>query len=106
MARRGRSLRGDEVSERELLLYESAHRAHFIDKNWAEALAHWDAYLHQLPRGRFAVEAAYNRALCLLRLGHTDKAIRALKPFAQGAPGGYRQREAQTLLDELEHGEQ
>jgi TolA-binding protein len=91
----------DELTERELQLYESAHRAHFIDKNWAVALAAWDEYLRQLPRGRFSIEARYNRALCLVRLGRADAAVRALKPFALGTPGSYRQREAQTLIEQL-----
>jgi hypothetical protein len=91
----------DELTERELQLYERAHRAHFIDKNWAVALASWDEYLRKLPRGRFSIEAGYNRALCLVRLGMTDEAVRALRPFALGASGSYRQREAQTLIEQI-----
>ena len=94
--------RDDALTERELLLYDSAHRAHFTDKEWAAALAAWERYLRELPRGRFAIEASYNRALCLLRLGRTDEGVGALRPFAQGAFGSYRQREAQTLVERFE----
>jgi hypothetical protein len=90
------------MTERELLLYGRAHRAHFVEKSWATALAGWDDYLRQLPRGRFAVEARYNRALCLVRLGRTEQALGALRSLAQGAAGGYRQREARALIEQLE----
>lgn len=82
-------------------LYQAAHRAHFVDRNPAAALAAWNDYLAAAPRGRFAVEAQYNRALCLVRLGRTDEARRALEPFAQGAFGGYRQTESRSLLDAM-----
>lgn len=51
--------------------------------------------------GRFASEASYNRALCLVRLGRHAEAKRALEPFASGTMG-YRQSEARQLLQELE----
>ncbi|WP_437684742.1 tetratricopeptide repeat protein [Sorangium sp. So ce176] len=82
-------------------LYQAAHRAHFVDRNPAAALAAWNDYLAAAPRGRFAVEAQYNRALCLVRLGRADEARRALEPFAQGAFGGYRQTESRSLLDAM-----
>ncbi|WP_437961680.1 hypothetical protein WME76_19945 [Sorangium sp. So ce119] len=82
-------------------LYQAAHRAHFVDRSPAAALAAWNDYLAAAPRGRFAVEAQYNRALCLVRLGRTDEARRALEPFAQGAFGGYRQTESRSLLDAM-----
>ncbi|WP_438013507.1 hypothetical protein WMF18_21470 [Sorangium sp. So ce315] len=82
-------------------LYQAAHRAHFVDRNPSAALAAWNEYLAAAPRGRFAVEAQYNRALCLVRLGRTDEARRALEPFAQGAFGGYRQTESRSLLEAL-----
>jgi len=91
-----------EITERELLLYENAHRAHFVDKNWAAALSAWDEYLHKVPSGRFVVEARYNRALCLVRLGNNEQALHALRPFAQGSYGSYRQREAQALVEQIE----
>ncbi|WP_437497169.1 tetratricopeptide repeat protein [Sorangium sp. So ce1099] len=82
-------------------LYQAAHRAHFVERNPSAALGAWDAYLAAAPRGRFAVEAQYNRALCLVRLGRTDEARRALEPFAQGAHGGYRQTESRSLLEAM-----
>lgn len=96
----------DEITERELLLYENAHRAHFVDKHWAAALSAWNEYLHNVPSGRFAVEARYNRALCLVRLGNTEQALHSLQPFAQGLYGNYRQREAQALIEQIESAKQ
>lgn len=78
-------------------LYRVAHRAHFVDQNPAAALAAWDEYLKAAPNGRFAVEARYNRALCLARLGRNAEAREALAPFAAGKYDGYRQREAAEL---------
>jgi TolA-binding protein len=85
-------------------LYATAHRAHFVSHDPAAALAAWDAYLASYPRGRFALEARYNRALSLVRLGRTGEARVALAPFADGSLGGYRQREARELLDALNVG--
>ncbi|WP_438044795.1 tetratricopeptide repeat protein [Sorangium sp. So ce128] len=82
-------------------LYQAAHRAHFVERNPAAALDAWNAYLAAAPRGRFAVEAQYNRALCLVRLGRKDEARRALEPFAQGALGGYRQAESRSLIEAM-----
>lgn len=82
-------------------LYQAAHRTHFVEHNPGAALTAWNAYLAAAPRGRFSVEAHYNRALCLVRLGRTDEARRALELFASGAFGGYRQTEARTLLDAM-----
>ncbi|WP_437668692.1 tetratricopeptide repeat protein [Sorangium sp. So ce131] len=82
-------------------LYQAAHRAHFVERNPAAALAAWDVYLAAAPRGRFSVEAQYNRALCLVRLGRADEAQRALEPFARGAFGAYRQTDARVLIDAL-----
>lgn len=94
------------VTERELRLYESAHRTHFVARDYREALTAWNDYLKQAPRGRFAVEASYNRALCLVRLGRTSEAQHALTPFANGAYGAYRKAEAQALLEKLQVQEQ
>jgi hypothetical protein len=70
-------------------LYRLAHEAHF------------DAHdLRSAPNGRFATEARYNRAICLLRLGRDGEARQALEPFASGKMG-YRQNEARQLLEEL-----
>jgi type IV secretory pathway VirB10-like protein len=87
-------------SDRDGDLYRLAHEAHFAGHDYARALPAWEAYLRAAPSGRFATEARFNRALCLLRLGRTEEARTALKPFALGAMG-YRQNEAQQLLDEL-----
>jgi RNA polymerase sigma-70 factor, ECF subfamily len=87
--------------DRETPLYEAAHEAHFVARDPARALAAWDAYLAAFPSGRFAPEAKYNRALSLLRLGRRDEAKEALAPFADGAYGDYRKREAKKLFDAL-----
>jgi hypothetical protein len=79
--------------------YGRAHRAHFVDDAPARALAAWNDYLAAYPRGVFAPEARYNRALCLIRLGRYAEAERALGPFARGRPGAYRRDEALRLLD-------
>ena len=82
-------------------IYRQAHQAHFSQRDYSAALAGWERYLKAAPRGRFAAEAAYNRAICLVRLGRTAQARQALEPFAKGSYGGYRQSEAQQLLDAL-----
>jgi len=79
--------------------YGRAHAAHFEANEPGAALALWDRYLDRYPRGTFAPEARFNCALCLLRVGRGDEAIEALRPFAAGAYGGYRRREAATLID-------
>jgi hypothetical protein len=84
-------------------VYRKAHRAHFRQGDVASALADYDLYLAQQPDGRFAVDARYNRALCLVRLGRHEEAKRALEPFASGSHGGYRQADATRLLAALEH---
>jgi hypothetical protein len=80
-------------------LYRAAHDRHFRGGNPAEAIAAWDAYLAKAPRGRFVPEARYNRALQLLRAGRRSEGLAALEPFARGAFGGYRQADAQKLLE-------
>ena len=91
----------DAGLDAELELYRAAHRAHFGGQDSAAALAAWDAYLAKSPKGRFALEARYNRALCLVRLDRKAEARTALEPFARGAFGGYRKREAGELLEAL-----
>ena len=93
------SVRGADDDE---ALYLAAHRAHFTTRDPAAALAAWDAYLRAYPRGRFALEAAYDRAIDLVRLHRIQDARQALAPFASGMRGGYRQKEARTLIDALE----
>jgi hypothetical protein len=84
-------------------LYRRAHDLHFHGGDPAFALAAWDAYLAAEPHGRFSVEARYNRALVLIRLGRYADARAALGPFARGeiAPAGYRQAEAEQLVERL-----
>jgi hypothetical protein len=80
--------------------YARAHVAHFGGTSWHRALTAWDDYLRSYPRGTFAPEARFNRALCLIRLERFDTAKQALRPFAAAAVGrGYRAAEARTLLD-------
>ena len=80
----------------------SAHLAAARALSRAAALRAWDAYLAAAPSGRFAPEARYNRALCLVRLGRKDDAERALRPFADGAYGSYRRDEAKALIEALQ----
>jgi hypothetical protein len=91
----------DAGLDAELELYRAAHRAHFIEHDSAAALAGWDAYLAKAPGGGFALEARYNRALCLVRLDRKAEARTALEPFARGTFGAYRKREATELLEAL-----
>jgi tetratricopeptide (TPR) repeat protein len=85
----------------EMALYREAHRAHFSERNYALALAHWDRYLALSPRGAFVLEARYNRGVALYRLGRREAAAEALRPFADGVYGGYRSDEATRMLQEL-----
>ena len=82
-------------------LYREAHRIHFAEHDCGRAVSAWERYLKAAPGGRFALEARYNRGVCLVRLGNTGAAIRALRPFAEGKLGGYRQSEARALIDAL-----
>jgi hypothetical protein len=81
--------------------YLAAHRAHFGGGSPLAALAAWDDYLRDFPSGRFSLEARYNRALCLVKLGRNAEAAQALKPFARGAYGTYRQAESKALREAL-----
>ena len=85
-------------------LYRRAHDLYFHGADYALALDAWDRYLAAAPDGQFAVEARYNRALCLVRLARLDEARDALGPFARGevAPAGYRQHEAAALIDKID----
>jgi len=89
------------VSAREQALYTKAHRAHFTAHDPQAALAGWNEYLAAFPDGQYALEARYNRAISLVRVGQRAEAAKALTPFARGAYGGYRQSEARDLLDAL-----
>jgi hypothetical protein len=92
---------GGSSSDPTFELYKTAHRAHFVDRDDSRALTAWNAYLKAAPGGSFAMEARYNRALCLMRLGRGDEARVALEPFAKGRYGGYRQSDAAKLIDAL-----
>jgi tetratricopeptide (TPR) repeat protein len=86
----------------DLAAYKQAHALHFTDHDHARALPAWDAYLRAHPNGTFAIDARWNRALCLVRLGRRAEAQAALAPFARGeVAGGYRQSDARALLDAL-----
>lgn len=90
-----------EAADPALALYRVAHHAHFVEHDAAAAVAAWDAYLAAAPKGQFAPEARYNRALGLVRLGRSAEARTALEPFANGRFGSYRQAEAAALLERL-----
>jgi len=81
-------------------LYRKAHELHFHGSDPAAALAAWDAYLAAEPTGRFALEARFNRALVLVKLGRYADARAALEPFARGELA-YRQAEAAQLAERL-----
>jgi TolA-binding protein len=92
---------GPGPSDAEADAYGRAHRAHFDEGASERALDAWDNYLRLYPRGAFAPEARFNRAICLVRLQHFSQAERALRPFAEGRFGDYRRAEAEQLLDWL-----
>jgi hypothetical protein len=101
--KRGRSSPVGSIAPVEAL-YRAAHDLHFHGGAPAATLAAWDAYLAAEPSGRFSVEARYNRALTLIRLGRYADARAALLPFALGSvEAGYRQREAGQLVERLAH---
>jgi hypothetical protein len=88
--------------DEDLRLYQVAHTAHFVRRDAVVALAAWDAYLAARPDGRFSVEARFNRAVCLVRVGRFEDARRALVLFRDGYYGSYRREEAQQLFDALD----
>jgi hypothetical protein len=87
-----------EHDDGERRAYEKAHRAHFFADAPEPALVAWDQYLAAFPRGTFAPEARYNRALCLVRLGRLAAAAHALDAFVAARPASYRQHEACLLI--------
>jgi hypothetical protein len=92
----------DDGEAAALRLYKNAYRLHFTEQRYAAALAAWDEYLRAVPTGRLVVEARYNRAIALARLGRRADAEAALTPFARGeVSGGYRAQEARELLEAL-----
>jgi RNA polymerase sigma-70 factor (ECF subfamily) len=96
------SLDEEPAPDRALERYRDAHRIHFDAGDPAAALVAWDRYLADFPASSFAADARFNRALCLLRLGQSADARRALEAFAGAPPGSYRQRDAAALLEGLE----
>ena len=82
-----------------LALYRDAHRLHFLG-HYAAALEAWDRHLAAGP-GPLDLEAGYNRAIALAHLGRREEALAALRPYAEGAFGGYRRQEALQLSDVL-----
>ena len=90
-----------EAAVDEFALYREAHRAHFVEHDYAAALTRWDRYLAATRHGSLVPEARYNRALALYHLGRRDEASAALRPFANGAYGRYRRDEASRLLESL-----
>lgn len=95
------SVRAGEPDNDAHEVYRRAHAAHFKNHDLSEALRGYEAYLAQQPSGRFAVDARYNRALCLVRLGRRAEAQAELERFARGSYGGYRQADAERLLAAL-----
>ena len=81
--------------------YARAHRAQFVEHDYAAALAAWDAYLSHSSTPAFALEARYNRAIALAELGRVSEARQAITPFAEGKYGGYRQESGARLLRAL-----
>jgi hypothetical protein len=82
--------------------YQMAHRAQFRGGDCSAAAQGYEEYLSVAPGGSFAVDARYNRAVCLIKLGRTVEARSALKPFADGRYGAHRQKRAGELLSALE----
>lgn len=81
--------------------YRVAHELYFHDRDYAKALVAFDEYLR--TPGEFAVEARYNRALCLVRLNRLADAKVALQPFASGEVlSGYREDEAKKLIAKID----
>src|SRR5690606_8384092 len=93
---------GDASLRPDLAIYRSAHDAQFTANDCASAVTSYEQYLNRFPQGTLVPEARFNRALCLLRLGRRHEAERALRPFAEGAFGSYRQTDARHLLASLD----
>jgi hypothetical protein len=82
-------------------LYARAHELHFVARDADAALRAWNDYLARAPLHVLRIEAEYNRALCLVRLGRNEDALRELAPFADGTHGAYRRRESAALIRAL-----
>jgi len=90
----------DDSEHRALRAYREAERLQFDDKDYTRALDAWDRYIPLAGKSPLLVDAKWQRALCLVRLGRPE-AREALEPFANGELGAYRQNEARTILDTL-----
>lgn len=99
-AKRAPSPTATAAVDGDLADYRKAHGVHFRGGDASAALAAWDDYLTANPDGRFVAEAAYNRAITLVRLGRKREAGEALAPFAAGEMG-YRRDEAAKLREAL-----
>lgn len=102
-ARRGAQLAAEEEAHAAAALaaYEAAHDAHFSEGNCTKAIVGYASYLQTYPDGGFAIEARYNRGMCLAQVGRTSAARAALQPFADGEFGNYRRARAAELIDAL-----
>jgi hypothetical protein len=85
-------------------IFQRAHDIHFGDGDMEAALVAWDRYIALGAEAPLLLEARYNRAIALVKLGREDSARRALRPFAAGHYGGYRRNEATRLLESLQVG--
>jgi hypothetical protein len=85
----------------DLAVYQKAHQLHFHGGDPVQALAAWEAYLASYPRGTFAPEARFNRAVCMLRLGRRSEARSVLVPIAESSAGAYGRERARALLEAM-----
>jgi TolA-binding protein len=92
---------GVPAADPALDVYERAHDLHFKRRDYAGALTAWEQYLALAPSGSLALEARFHRGVCLVRVGRSEDARRALEPFARGDYGTYRRAQAQKLLRDV-----
>jgi len=85
----------------DLGVYQKAHQLHFHGGDPVQALAAWDAYLASYPRGTFAPEARFNRAVCMLRMGRRSEARSVLVTIAESSAGAYGRERARALLEAM-----
>jgi TolA-binding protein len=86
----------------DLAAYREAHELHFRGGDPGRALVAWDAFLASHPKGTFAPEARFNRAICLLRLGRRSEAMSVLIPIADSSGPAYGRERARALLEAME----
>lgn len=97
---------GAELSQRtaprpSYQIFRDAARLQYGRRDYAAALTAWDQYLAVEPNGALALEARFNRGVCLAGVGRSADAERALAPFAKGEYGQYRLQEARAVLERL-----